>query len=101
LHRTEYYQHGLTKFTAQGDVVFSYLYTAPFVANGNHAWTDLFFTDIAATAESNYFLVGSVTKHGVFSDNTEIPAARTAAVLSKLDKYGKVIWSRFLCKPEY
>jgi len=95
LASNEYYQHGLTKFTAQGDVVFSYLYNSPFIANGYHSWTDLFFTDIAATAGSNYFVVGSVTKHGVFSDNTETPPARTAAVICKLDKYGKVIWSRF------
>jgi gliding motility-associated-like protein len=95
LESNKYYQHGLTKFTAQGDVVFSYLYSAPFNANGNHAWTDLFFTDMAVASESAYLLTGSVTKRGVFSDNTEIPAPRTAAVLIKIDKYGKVIWSRF------
>src|ERR1700759_1872486 len=95
LETNKLYSHGLTKFTPQGNVIFSYKYTAPFTANGNHGWTDLAFTDIATASESSYYMSGSVTKRGVFYDNTETPPARTAAVIVKVDKYGKVIWSRF------
>src|SRR5215472_9567882 len=95
LETNKLYAHGLTKFTPQGNVIFSYKYTAPLVANGYHSWTDLVFTDIAAASESSYYITGSVTKHGLFYDNTETPPPRTAAVILKVDKYGKANWSRF------
>ncbi len=95
LQTNRLYYHGLTKFTPGGNVIFSYQYTAPFAANGNHPWTDLAFTDMAIGPESACYLSGSVTKHGVFFDNTEVPPPRTAAVIAKTDKYGNVLWSRF------
>ena len=95
LQTNRLYYHGITKFTPQGNIIFSYGYTAPFSANGNHAWTELRFRDMAVSAESTTYTGGSVTKRGVFSDNTEIPPARTAGVINKIDKYGKVLWSRF------
>ena len=95
LQTNRLYYHGLTKFTPQGNVIFSYGYTAPYSANGNHAWTDLIFGDMAVSSESLCYTGGSVYKRGVFSDNTEVPPARTAGVINKTDKYGKVLWSRF------
>jgi len=95
LQTNKLYWHGITKFTPQGNVIFSYGYTAPFISNGNHSWTDLIFTDMATASDGNIFISGSVTKHGLFYDNTETPPPRTAAVINKIDKYGKVLWSRF------
>ncbi|MEP6464859.1 MAG: T9SS type B sorting domain-containing protein [Parafilimonas sp.] len=95
LQTNRLYFHGLTKFTPQGNVIYAYNYTAPYIANSNHAWTDLIFTDVAAASDTVIYVSGSVTKHGLFFDNTEVPPPRTTAVISRIDKYGKVIWSRF------
>ena len=95
LQANRLYFPGLTKFTPQGNVIFSYEYTSPYIANGNHSWTDLKFTDLAVASDTYNYISGSVTKHGVFFDNTEVPPARTAAVICKTDKYGKILWSRF------
>ncbi|HYK46624.1 MAG TPA: hypothetical protein VEV83_15715, partial [Parafilimonas sp.] len=95
LQTNKFYEHGLIKFTPQGNVIYAYQYTAPFTANGYRSWTPLLFTDVCVASDSVHYLAGSVTKHGLFYDNTETPPARTAAVIAKTDKYGKVIWSRF------
>jgi gliding motility-associated-like protein len=95
LENNNYYPPGLINFTAQGNVVWSYNYNAPFGANGNHPWTDLTFNAVASTQGSAVYVGGSVTKHGVFSDNTETPPPRTVATLHKIDRYGKVVWSRY------
>jgi gliding motility-associated-like protein len=91
-----YYPSALTKMTPQGSVIWSNTYDAPFKDNGNHSWTDLLFNTISLSPDNSYFLAGSVTKHGQFFDNTEVPPARTVAVLVKTDKYGTVSWSRYI-----
>ncbi len=94
-----YYSPWLTKFTQQGNVIWSNLYKADFTANGYRAWTDLEFCDAVACNDSSYFVAGSVYKHGQFIDNTEVPPGRTAAMLLHIDKYGNILWSKFAADP--
>ena len=94
LENNNYYDPGLIKFTSQGSVIWSAKYNAPYAANGNHGWTELSFKD-AISVDTGLYMCGSVTKHGLFYDNMEVPPPKTVAVLVYANRYGNVVWSKF------
>src|SRR5579871_1319959 len=87
----------VTKFTQQGNVLWSYQYQTNYklVSYYQFPWyTNLVFYKVILGSDSTYYLIGSVIEHGSTANNTETPAPHKAGVLLKIDKFGNIVWSK-------
>ncbi len=89
----------VTKFTQQGNVIWSYQYQTNYtlVSWMQYPWySGLEFSKIAMGLDSFYYVTGLVIEHGETINNGETPPSHKVGVLMKIDKFGKVIWGKTL-----
>ncbi|MEP6615947.1 MAG: gliding motility-associated C-terminal domain-containing protein [Ginsengibacter sp.] len=88
----------VTKFTAQGNVIWSneYIPDYPYVSWLQLPWyTNTHMTGILNSADSGYYVYGSSTEHGRTINNVEDPPTHQVGLLLNIDKFGKAACSYF------
>lgn len=88
----------VAKFTAQGNLLWSNKYTPdyPYVSWLTYPWYERSqLIGLAGSADSSYYVFGSSYEHGSTVNNVENPPTHLVGYLIKLDKFGKIIFSKY------
>jgi gliding motility-associated-like protein len=85
----------IAKFSSNGTPLWSYLYTIDYFSFYPPTFfKTIYFTDIIAVADGGYLVSGNFDR--VLSPFGSPPPVKKFALLAKLDKFGKVLWSKTL-----
>jgi len=88
----------LTKFTSQGNVLWSaeYIPDYPYVNWLQFPWyTQTQMRGLLSSSDSSYFVYGSAIEHGRTINNVEDPASHQVGLMLNINKFGKVSAGRY------
>lgn len=93
------YSSYISKFTAQGNVLWSYEYLPdyPQLTWNQYPWySTTQMNGMMIAKDSSYYIFGQTMEHGLSINNVETPPTHLGGMIVNIDKFGNVISGKFL-----